>query len=98
MTGSSQWKWAFAELATAGVQVRTFADDPSAPLYIHAKAIIADEGVPGARVFVGSENFSKASLYRNRELGIVTRDHSVIAGVAGTFAVDWQAARPFIMP
>ena len=98
MTGSSQWKWAFAELATAGVQVRTFADDPSAPLYIHAKAIVADEGLSDARAFVGSENFSKASLYRNRELGIVTGDPGIIAGVARTFVADWQAARPFVMP
>ncbi len=98
MTGSSQWKWAFAELATAGAQVRVFADDPSAPLYIHAKAIVADAGMPGARAFVGSENFSTASLYDNRELGIVTIDRGVVAGVARTFAADWPAARPFVMP
>lgn len=98
MTGSSQWKWAFAELTTAGAQVRTFADDPSAPLYIHAKAVVADGGMPDARAFVGSENFSKASLYRNRELGIVTDDRGIIGGIMKTFATDWGVARPFVMP
>ena len=91
MTGSSEWKWEFAELATAGAHVRTYADADNASLYIHAKMVMAD----GTRAFVGSENFSAASLGENRELGIMTSDRNVIAGLMKTFTADWQGAVPF---
>lgn len=97
MTGASEWRWQFAELATAGVHVRTYADTDDAPLYIHAKMIVADGGTSAARAFVGSENFSEASLNENRELGIVTGDRAFIAGLAKTFASDWRDAMPFAL-
>ncbi len=40
--------------------------DTSSALYIHAKVIDVD----GAKAFLGSENFSTASLEYNRELGV----------------------------
>ena len=46
MTGAAEWKWEFEELTTAGAHVRVYADDPAAPLYIHAKMIVADDGNP----------------------------------------------------
>jgi phosphatidylserine/phosphatidylglycerophosphate/cardiolipin synthase-like enzyme len=91
MTGSSEWKWQFAELSTAGVHVRTYADADDAPLYIHAKMIVADD----ARAFVGSENFSLASLDDNRELGIMIDDPAVIRSLTKTFIADWRVATPF---
>ena len=57
-----------ARLQDAGVSVALY--PASAPLYIHAKVVLADYGTAGARVFIGSENFSRASLTRNRELGL----------------------------
>ncbi|MGH9295914.1 MAG: phospholipase D-like domain-containing protein, partial [Acidimicrobiales bacterium] len=50
MTASSSWAPAFDALVRAGVRVRTYGT--SAPLYIHAKAIVADARRAGARVFV----------------------------------------------
>jgi phosphatidylserine/phosphatidylglycerophosphate/cardiolipin synthase-like enzyme len=94
MTGASEWKWEFAELATAGAHVRTYADDDTS-LYIHAKMVLADEGTADERVFVGSENFSEGSLNENRELGSVTTNHAIIAGFLKTFAADWHRATPF---
>jgi phosphatidylserine/phosphatidylglycerophosphate/cardiolipin synthase-like enzyme len=94
MTNSSAWKWQFSELSTAGVHVRTYADADDAPLYIHAKAIVAD----GVRAFVGSENFSKGSLDENRELGIITQDKDIIAGFTKIFSADWDDAVPFVVP
>ena len=88
MTGASEWKWEFRELATAGVHVRTYPDTDDAPLYIHAKMIVAD----GIRAFVGSENFSAASLDDNRELGILTSNPSFIASLMRTFTADWRGA------
>ena len=67
MTRQRDWASAFSALARAGVAVRTYAY--SAPLYIHAKAIVVDPGTRRARAFVGSQNFSVASLLYDRELG-----------------------------
>lgn len=95
MTGADEWKWEFAELTTAGAHVRTYADADDAPLYIHAKMIVADGGSVDARAFVGSENFSATSLGENRELGIITHDQNIIARLMDTFAADWRGATPF---
>ncbi len=97
MTGSSQWKWDFAELVTAGAHGRIYADADDAPLYIHAKMVVADAGSIFARAFVGSENFSKGSLDENRELGLLTEDRGIIAGLMKTFAADWRGGAPFLL-
>jgi len=89
MTDSSEWSSAFGRLTAAGVQVRTY--PPSAALYIHAKAIVAD----GRRAFVGSQNFSSASLTRNRELGMLTSDPAVVGPLAAALAADAAGAAPW---
>jgi phosphatidylserine/phosphatidylglycerophosphate/cardiolipin synthase-like enzyme len=71
MTASSSWDGAFSTLTKAGVKIYTYPDTETA-LYIHAKVIDADPGYSDGRVFVGSENFSVASLVYNRELGLIT--------------------------
>lgn len=70
-----------AALIAAGVQAKGMAKP-----YIHAKMILAD----GARVFFGSENFSSASLDRNRELGIILEDRGIVSSMQGTFDSDWS--------
>jgi phosphatidylserine/phosphatidylglycerophosphate/cardiolipin synthase-like enzyme len=89
MMDQSGWRANFRLLKAAGVDVRTFA--LSAPLYIHAKAMVVD----ARRVFLGSENFSVRSLQENRELGIVTWTKAVVAAVQVTFARDFAAAKPW---
>ena len=70
-------------LAAAGAQV-VLLDRP----YPHAKLIVADD-----RVFLGSENFSRSSLDRNREVGIVLG--GAPAGLAAAvFRKDFAAGRP----
>lgn len=86
MTRQDDWSADFDRLARAGVDVRTYAGNAS--LYIHAKVIVADAGTPHARAFVGSENFSATSLQRNRELGLLTADPTVVATLAETIASD----------
>jgi phosphatidylserine/phosphatidylglycerophosphate/cardiolipin synthase-like enzyme len=44
---------------------------------------------------VGSENFSAASLRRNRELGVRTTNKPVIGAVAAVLAADYAGATPF---
>lgn len=93
MTRSSEWSAALDALAAAGVEVRTYPED-STSLYIHAKVIAVDPGHADSRVFVGSQNFSSASLDRNRELGIVTADPSLVRAIAYTVDRDARAGTP----
>ncbi len=93
MTRRREWTGAFDALAQAGVAVRTYAD--SAPLYIHAKAIAVDPGSSRARVFVGSQNFSSASLLNNRELGLVISQPAIVARVAAVIRADAAGATPW---
>lgn len=74
----NEYKTEFNALNKAGVQIRTY-KDTSTTLYIHAKVILADYGVSGAeKIFVGSENFSVASLTKNRELGLTMATASIL--------------------
>jgi cardiolipin synthase len=90
MTDGPQWHAAFKTLVAAHVDVRVY--PATAALYIHAKAIVSDGGTASQRVFVGSENFSAASLNHNRELGLLTGDPTMVAGVSATINTDAAGA------
>jgi phosphatidylserine/phosphatidylglycerophosphate/cardiolipin synthase-like enzyme len=94
MTADPDWDSAFSRLSRAGVHVRLYPDDSSA-LYIHAKVIVADAGRAGQRALVGSQNFSVASLDYNRELGLVTRNRSVVRTLSATLARDYAHATAY---
>jgi phosphatidylserine/phosphatidylglycerophosphate/cardiolipin synthase-like enzyme len=94
MTAESEWDSAFSQLTSAGVHVRLYADSDNV-LYIHAKAVVADADRPDQDVFVGSENFSKASLRYNRELGLRTTNSAVISTISATLASDYAGATPY---
>ncbi len=83
MTADAEWGTAFSQLESDGVHVVLYPDTSSA-LYIHAKVIDVD----GARAFVGSENFSTASLDYNRELGLITSSATVLGPLDSTLAGD----------
>jgi phosphatidylserine/phosphatidylglycerophosphate/cardiolipin synthase-like enzyme len=89
MTYATNWKEALNELTQAGVEVRTYAS--SASRYIHAKVMVADS----EDAYVGSINFSRASLDANRELGILLTRPDVVDELEATFANDWVDARPY---
>ncbi|MGH2457838.1 MAG: phospholipase D-like domain-containing protein, partial [Chloroflexota bacterium] len=72
-------------LVAGEVQVRRLAKP-----YVHGKELVIDE----REAFVGSENFSKASLDENREVGLLLGDPVTIQRIEGTFGRDWQAAKP----
>ena len=94
MTAESEWDSAFGQLTRAGVHVRLYADSEKA-LYIHAKAVVADAGRSDQQIFVGSENFSKASLRYNRELGVRTANKAVISVISATLAADYAGAKAY---
>ena len=90
MTDDSEWSSAFSALKSAGVHVRTYGAD--AALYIHAKVVAAD----GTHAFVGSENFSDASLDYNRELGVITSDAAVVSVLENTLSADATGATAWL--
>ncbi len=89
MTYSASYESEFGDLVAAGVKVSTYPSDAS--LYIHAKVIVAD----GTRAFVGSQNFSDASLNYNRELGIITTDPALVRPLVTTLESDFGGATAF---
>lgn len=96
MTRQDDWSPDFTKLASAHVDVRTYA--PNASLYIHAKAIVADAGTAHQKAFIGSQNFSSASLNHNRELGLLTADPALVGAVTATIGSDAANASPWSPP
>lgn len=58
--------------------------------YVHTKTVIAD----GIVAFVGSENFSAASLDTNREIGLLMTDTAIITRLSAVFTKDWTMSKP----
>ena len=84
----------FNQLVAAASGVHTYA--ATASLYIHAKVILADYGSPGAKVFIGSENFSSASLTKNRELGLTLSDPAILQSIEALLTSDFQGGMPWM--
>lgn len=93
MNAGTSYSREWHEIVAAGGDVATYAS--TAPLYIHAKAMLADYGYATGAAFVGSENFSSASLTRNRELGIVTSDSAVMSSLFAIMTSDFQGGAPY---
>ncbi len=72
-------------LVAGGVTVRLLTSP-----YVHTKTVLAD----GLVAFVGSENFSAASLDTNREIGILTADTAIIGRLTSVFQKDWTIGKP----
>ncbi len=89
MTYSSDYVSGFNNLAAGGVHVRLY--QPTAPIYIHAKAISVNDDT----VYVGSSNFTSAMTNQNRNVGIITTDPEVVRGVTETMAADFAGATPY---
>lgn len=89
MTRSSSWDSAFNQLSQAGVHVATYSYN--APTYIHAKAIV----INNSTAYVGSINFSTASMVYNRELGVITSDPQVVRQVTAAIDANYSGAQPW---
>ena len=93
MTNSSDWTSEFNTLSAAGVYINTYVS--TASLYIHAKVIIANAGRSDATIYLGSINFSNASMTENRELGLIITDPGVLSSVNATVAGDFAGGTPY---
>jgi phosphatidylserine/phosphatidylglycerophosphate/cardiolipin synthase-like enzyme len=90
---SNEYASEFDALKAAGVQVATYTGET--PIYVHAKVIVADYGTAAARVFLGSENFSNASLNENRELGLILTDGAILTSTHTTLTNDYNNGTPW---
>jgi cardiolipin synthase len=79
----------FETLTKAGVKVYTYADSGTI-LYIHAKAMSLDYGYSDENAYIGSINFSTASMTENRELGQTTQNSTVLKSLYNTLVSDYQ--------
>ena len=76
-----------ALLAEAGAEVRFLPR-----LYVHAKIVLVDR----ERAYLGSQNFTAASLDQNREIGVLLDDPAGVATIARTFETDFAASVPAV--
>ena len=63
--------------------------------YIHAKAVIADYDLPTQSVYMGSINYSNASMNQNRELGVYITDPASIQALNADMTSDYAGASPY---
>jgi cardiolipin synthase len=93
MTANSDYTSELKTLKSDGCKIATYAE--TASLYIHAKVILADYGTSAAKVYVGSENFSTASLTKNRELGLIISDAATMTSINTTLTSDYSGGTPY---
>jgi cardiolipin synthase len=94
MTADSDYDAELTGLAANGASVHLYPYSSSA-LYIHGKVIVVDAGTSHASAFVGSQNFSYASLDDNRELGIEITNPAIVAKLAATLDHDYAGGRRY---
>ena len=93
MTANSDYTSELNTLKSDGCKIATYAE--TASLYIHAKVILADYGTSAAKVYIGSENFSNASLTKNRELGLINSDAATMTQINTTLTSDYKGGTPY---
>jgi cardiolipin synthase len=64
-------------------------------LYIHAKVLVADYGLSTQKIYMGSINFSTASMTENRELGLYVSDAAAAKLLNAAVASDYAGAPPY---
>jgi len=77
---------AVKQLQAAGIKVEYLTNS-----YLHAKAVVTED-----TAFVGSQNFTGGGLVRNREVGEIFKDPSLVKSLTDTFNSDF--ANPGAQP
>ena len=78
----------YLALEQAGCLVHIGANNATT-LYIHAKTMVADLGAPTQAGYLGSINFSDASLTENRELGLRLSNATILGQLNSTITSDF---------
>jgi cardiolipin synthase A/B len=94
MVDQSDYESNFVALEKAGCGVHTY-PDTSNGFYIHAKAVVADYGLSTQSVYMGSINYSNASMNSNRELGMYVSDSASVQAINTTMAQDYAGGTAY---
>ncbi len=78
----------FSALEAAGCGVHVY-PDTSTGFYVHAKAVGADYGLGTQKIYMGSINYSTASMTENRELGLYISDAGSALALYNTMTSDY---------
>jgi cardiolipin synthase len=91
---SSDYASGLQSLKNAGCNVRTYADTSNG-FYVHAKAVVADYGLSTQNTYMGSINYSNASMTSNRELGMYLTDQSIVDQLETTMTADYNGGTAY---
>jgi cardiolipin synthase len=94
MVNSTSFADNFTTLKNAGCGVHLY-PDTSTGFYIHAKAVVADYGLATQKVYMGSINYSTASMTANRELGLYITDTGIVQQLYTTLSADYAGGTPY---
>lgn len=84
----------FSALEAAGCGVHVYPDTTNG-FYVHAKAAIADYGLPTQKIYMGSINYSNASMTENRELGLYISDAGGAQALYNTISNDYAGGSAY---
>ncbi len=80
----------FTTLKAAGCSVHYYSS--STGFYVHAKAVVADDGLTTQNAYMGSINYSNASMTQNRELGMFISDTASVQTLYTAMVADFNNA------
>ena len=94
MVSQSSYATNFKALEAAGCGVHVYPDTTNG-FYIHAKAVVADYGLATQNVYMGSINYSNASMTENRELGVYITDAASVQSLYNTISADYAGGTAY---
>ena len=94
MVDNTSYESSFTAITSAGCSVHTY-PNTTAGFYIHAKAVVADYGLPTQNAYLGSINYSNASMNFNRELGTFVTDSPTVTSLYNTMLADYNGGTAY---
>ena len=94
MVNNTDYAAGFTAITQAGCSIHTYPNTTTG-FYIHAKAVVADYGLPTQNAYMGSINYSNASMNSNRELGMYVTDAATITSIHDTMLADYNGGTPY---
>jgi hypothetical protein len=94
MVDQSSYESNFKALEAQGCLVHVYPDTTNG-FYIHAKAVVADYGLSTQSVYMGSINYSGASMNNNRELGMYITDTASVVSLYTIMAQDFAGGTEY---
>ena len=94
MVNQSSYATNFKALEAAGCGVHVYPNTQTG-FYVHAKAVVADYGLSTQSVYMGSINYSNASMTQNRELGMYINDPASVQLLQSTITADYAGGTAY---